>query len=96
MKVNYYGEVLKLNKVNDNLWISNVIEEDVCVVFQRYEGSWDHGYYTTDEADSLFNPYNSYHLTEDMIDQILSDTDAMLEAWAIQYGINTVLNRPRF
>ena len=88
MKVNYYGEVLKLNKVNDNLWISNVIEEDVCVVFQRYEGAWDHGFYTTDEVDSLFNPYNSYHLTDDMIDQILADTDAMLDAWAIQYGID--------
>ena len=88
MKVNYYGEVLKLNKVNDNLWISNVIEEDVCVVFQRYEGAWDHGFYPTDEVDSLFNPYNSYHLTDDMIDQILADTDAMLDAWAVQYGIN--------
>ena len=89
MKVNYYGEVLKLNKVNDNLWISNVIEEDVCLVFQRYEGIWDRGFYTLDEVDSLFNPYNSYHLTDDMIDQILADTDAMLDAWAIQYGINT-------
>ena len=49
MKVNYYGEVLKLNKVNDNLWISNVIEEDVCVVFQRYEGAWDRTFYTLDE-----------------------------------------------
>ena len=88
MKVNYYGEVLKLNKVNDNLWISNVIEEDVCVVFQRYEGAWYHSFYTTDEVDSLFNPYNSYHLTDDMIDQILADTDAMLDAWAVQYGIN--------
>ena len=89
MKVNYYGEVLKLNKVNDNLWISNVIEEDVCVVFQRYDNVWYHSFYTTDEVDSLFNPYNSYHLTDDMIDQILADTDAMLDAWAIQYGINT-------
>ena len=26
MKVNYYGEVLKLNKVNDDLWISNVMK----------------------------------------------------------------------
>ena len=53
MKVNYYGEVLKLKKVNDNLWISNVIDEDVCVVFQRYEGSWDHGYYTLDEFENF-------------------------------------------
>ena len=53
MKVNYYGEVLKLNKVNDNLWISNVIEEDVCLVFQRYEGVWDRGYYTLDEIESF-------------------------------------------
>ena len=89
MKVNYYGEVLALNKVNEDLWISDVVEEDVCLVFQRYEGIWDRGFYTLDEVDSLFNPYNSYHLTDDMIDQILADTDAMLEAWAIQYGINT-------
>lgn len=88
MKVNYYGEVLALNKVNEDLWISDVVEEDVCLVFQRYEGVWDRGYYTTDEVDSLFNPYNSYHLTDDMIDQILADTDAMLDAWAIQYGID--------
>ena len=49
VKVNYYGEVLKLNKVNDNLWISNAIDEDVCLVFQRYEGVWDRGYYNLDE-----------------------------------------------
>ena len=53
MKVNYYGEVLELNKVNDDLWISNVIEEDVCLVFQRYEGAWDHGYYTLDEIENV-------------------------------------------
>lgn len=53
MKVNYYGEVLKLNKVNDNLWISNVIEEDVCVVFQRCEGVWDRGYYALDEIETF-------------------------------------------
>ena len=53
MKVNYYGEVLKLNKVNDNLWISNVIDEDVCLVFQRYEGVWDRGYYTLDEIGNF-------------------------------------------
>ena len=53
VKVNFYGEVLKLNKVNDDLWISNVIEEDVCVVFQRYEGSWDRGYYTLDEIENF-------------------------------------------
>ena len=53
VKVNYYVEVLKLNKVNDNLWISNVIEEDVCVVFQRCEGVWDRGYYTLDEIETF-------------------------------------------
>ena len=53
MKVNYYGEVLKLNKVNDNLWISNAIGEDVCLVFQRYEGVWDRGYYTLDEIENF-------------------------------------------
>ena len=53
MKVNYYGEVLNLNKVNDNLWISNAIDEDVCLVFQRYEGVWDRGYYTLDEIENF-------------------------------------------
>ena len=49
MKVNYFGEVLKLNTVNNDLWVSEVIEEDVCLVFQRYEGVWYRGFYTTDE-----------------------------------------------
>ena len=53
VKVNYYGEVLKLNKVNDNLWISNAIDEDVCLVFQRYEGVWDRGFYTLDEIENF-------------------------------------------
>ena len=53
MKVNYYGEVLKLNKVNDGLWISNAIDEDVCLVFQRYEGVWDRGFYTLDEIENF-------------------------------------------
>ena len=53
MKVNYYGEVLKLNKVNDDLWISNAIDEDVRLVFQRYEGVWDHGFYTLGEIENF-------------------------------------------
>ena len=89
MKVNYYGEVFELIEVNQNLWISEPTEEEVCLVFERYDNVWYHSFYTTDEVDSLFNPYNSYHLTDDMIDQILADTDAMLDAWAIQYGLNT-------
>ena len=89
MKVNYYGELFELIEVNQNLWISEPTEEEVCLVFERYDNVWYHSFYTTDEVDGLFNPYTSYHLTDGMIDQILSDTDAMLEAWAIQYGINT-------
>ena len=53
MKVNFYGEVLKLNKVNDELWSSNVIDEDVCLVFQCCEGVWDRGYYTLDEIENF-------------------------------------------
>ena len=53
VKVNYYGEVLKLNKVNDDLWISSISEGVVCVVSQRYEGSWDHGFYTLDESENF-------------------------------------------
>ena len=49
MKVNFFGEVLKLNKVNNDLWVSEVTEEDVCLVFQRYEGVWYRDFYTTDE-----------------------------------------------
>lgn len=53
MKVNYYGEVLNLKKVNENLWISEVVDEDVCLVFQRYNGVWDRGYYTLDEIEAF-------------------------------------------
>ena len=53
VKVNFYGEVLKLNKVNDDLWISNAIDEDVCLVFQRYEGVWGRGFYTLDEIEKF-------------------------------------------
>lgn len=49
MKVNYYGEVLQLNKVSEVLWISEVVDEDVCLVFQCYEGVWDRTFYTLDE-----------------------------------------------
>ena len=53
VKVNFYGFFFKLNKVNDDLWISNVIDEDVCLVFQRYEGVWDRGFYTLDEIENF-------------------------------------------
>ena len=53
MKVNYYGEILKLNKVNEDLWISDVVEEDVRLVFQKHEGVWDRGYYTLDEVEAF-------------------------------------------
>ena len=49
MKVNYFGEVLKLNKVNNDLWVSEVTEEDVCLVFLCCEGVWYRDFYTTDE-----------------------------------------------
>ena len=53
MKVNFYGEVVKLNKVNEDLWISEVVDEDVCLVFQRYEGVGDRGQYTLDEIENF-------------------------------------------
>ena len=37
MKVNYYGEVFELIEVNQNLWISEPTEEEVCLVFERYD-----------------------------------------------------------
>ena len=53
-KKNYYQNTeFTMYRIGDHLWISNVIEEDVCVVFQRYEGSWDHGYYTLDEIENF-------------------------------------------
>ena len=87
MKVNYYGEVFELIEVNQNLWISEPTEEEVCLVFERYDNVWYRSFYTTDEVDSLFNPYNSYHLTDDMIDQILADTDDMLNYFAENFMI---------
>lgn len=53
MKVNYFGDVVMLSKVNDDLWISEVVEEDVCLVFQRFDGVWDRGYYTLDEIEAF-------------------------------------------
>ena len=49
MRVNYFGEVLKLNKMNNDLWVSEATEEGVCLVFQCYEGVWYRDFYTTDE-----------------------------------------------
>ena len=49
MKVNYFGEVLNLSKVNNDLWVSEAMEEGVCLVFQRYEGVWYRDFYTADE-----------------------------------------------
>ena len=53
MKVNYFGEVVILNKVNDDLWVSDADSEDVCLVFQRFDGVWDRGYYTLDEIEAF-------------------------------------------
>lgn len=49
MKVNYFGDVLVLNKVDDDLWVSETTEEDVRLVFQRFNDVWYREYYTTDE-----------------------------------------------
>ena len=87
MKVNYYGEVFELIEVNEDLWVSEPTEGE-CLVFERCDGVWYRGFYSTDELESQYDFY-SYTLTDSMIDQILSDTDAMLESWAIEYGINT-------
>ena len=53
MKVNYFGEVVILNKVNDDLWVSDADSKDVCLVFQRFDGVWDRGYYTLDEIEAF-------------------------------------------
>lgn len=53
MKVNYFGEVVIINKVTDDLWVSSSDSEDVCLVFQRIEGVWDRGYYTLDEIEAF-------------------------------------------
>lgn len=53
MKVNYFGEVVIINKINDDLWVSDVDSDDVCLVFQCYEGTWDRSYYTLDEIETF-------------------------------------------
>ena len=53
MKVNYFGEVVILNKVNDDLWVSDADSEDICLVFQCFEGVWDRSYYTLDEIETF-------------------------------------------
>ena len=53
MKVNFFGEVLELSKVNNDLWVSEAMEEGVCLVFQRYEGVWYRDFYTADEITTF-------------------------------------------
>ena len=84
--VNFYGEMFKLNKINDELWISDATDQEECLVFELCEGTWYRSFYTTDEIESEFDFY-SYHLTDDMIDQILSDTDDMLNYFAENFMI---------
>ena len=55
--INYYGEIFKLNKVNDELWISEPTDHDECLVFELYEGTWYRSFYTTDEVESEFNQF---------------------------------------
>lgn len=84
--VNFYGEIFKLNKVNDELWISEPTDQEECLVFELCNGTWYRGFYTTDEVESEFDFYG-YQLTDDMIDQILADTDDMLNYFAENFMI---------
>ena len=38
--VNFYGELFKLNKINDELWISDPTDQEECLVFELCEGTW--------------------------------------------------------
>ena len=53
--VNFYGEMFKLNKINDELWISEPTDQEECLVFELCDGTWYRSFYTTDEIESEFN-----------------------------------------
>lgn len=53
--VNFYGEIFKLNKITDELWISEPTNHEECLVFELCEGTWYRSFYTTDEVESEFN-----------------------------------------
>ena len=53
--VNFYGEMFKLNKINDELWISDATDHEECLVFELCNGTWYRSFYTTDEIESEFN-----------------------------------------
>lgn len=53
--VNFYGEVFKLNKITDELWISEPTVQCECLVFELCNGTWYRSFYTTDEVESEFN-----------------------------------------
>ena len=95
MKVNYYGDVFKLNEVEEGLWISDATDHDECLVFESYNGVWYRGIYTTDECEQLIADRKEYaakevemydldeiELTDETIDLILADTDEMLNMLA--------------
>lgn len=95
MKVNYCGDVFELNQINDELWISEPTDQGECLVFESYNGTWYHGFYTSDECVQLISDIQKYtakeiemydldekELTDEMIDLILSGTDEMLEMLA--------------
>ena len=53
--INYYGEMFKLNKITDELWISDATDHEECLVFELCDGTWYRSFYTTDEVESEFN-----------------------------------------
>ena len=38
--VNFYGEMFKLNKINDELWIAEPTDHQECLVFELCNGTW--------------------------------------------------------
>ena len=102
MKVNYYGDVFKLNQIEEGLWISDATDHDECLVFESYKNVWYRGIYTTDECEQLIEDRKEYaakevelydldeiELTDETIDLILANTDEMLNVLADEYGIIT-------
>ena len=55
--VNFYGEMFKLNKINDELWISEPTDHEECLVSELCNGTWYRSFYTTDEIESEVNQF---------------------------------------
>lgn len=56
-KDNYYGFDVTMYRINDHLWISNVMPNEQHLVhqFNYNKMMWMHSTYTTDEIENMIN-----------------------------------------